>query len=130
MTSPSSGGVAAFPLPSRSSAHGSSGASARVVGLPDDRANLYGRGRWALRGFHRLVDSVALDQVDAAELLLRLGERAVRDDACAILGADGLRPCGRVQLLAATVPAALREPLAERLVPRIHLRLLGLRRVL
>src|SRR5207253_10897882 len=82
---------------------------------PDlDRAEPRGRD---LRGpLERLVERVDLDHVEAAELLLRLGERAVRHDLLAVADADGAAGRGRLQRVAADVGAALPELGGERAV--------------
>ena len=69
----------------------------------------------------RLVEVGKLREEDAADDLLRLGERAVRDDALAVANADDLRGRPAVELLARHVRIGLAELLEER-DPLRHLR--------
>src|SRR5687768_6829111 len=69
----------------------------------------------------RLVEVGKLREEDAADDLLRLGERAVRDDALAVANADDLRGRPVVELLARDVRIGLAELLEER-DPLRHLR--------
>ena len=84
--------------------------------LPDradlDRAVL--RRRDLRRGLDRLVEVARLDQVEAAERLLRLGERPVGRDGLAVDDADGRRGRGRGQGLAGLEQAARLDVRGER----------------
>src|SRR6266536_2842865 len=80
-----------------------------------DRPAVAGRGD--LRGeLDRLVDVLALDEVEAAQVLLRLRERAVGGKGLAVVDADGRR----ARKLAQIGAAARLRPLAERHV-LVHL---------
>src|SRR5918992_1149380 len=89
----------------------------------DERPDLHRRlGRdWHAGGeVDRLVQIGALDEEEAADLLFRLGERAVRDDGLAV--ADLHAPGGlRLIELEAVDPLALGLHLPEELVPLRHL---------
>src|SRR2546423_9137506 len=67
----------------------------------------------ALGPAHRVVERVGLDQVVAAELLLRLGEGTVGDEALAATEADGARSGRRLERgrvdEGAGLPKVLRE---------------------
>src|SRR5262245_40538716 len=98
----------------------------RARSVLDHRPHLDGAAvprRRDLRGEReRIVDVVALDEIEAAEVLLRLRERAVGRNRIAVVDADG-RGAGEV----AEVGAALRlRPLAQRhVLLRLSLLLLG-----
>ena len=62
----------------------------------------------------RLVEIGQVDDEDAAEDLLRLRERAVRDDALAVAHANDLRGVAAVELLPGHVRVGLAELLEER----------------
>ena len=72
----------------------------------------------------RLVERVGVDQVVAAELLLRLGERAVGGECLVVLHADGGRRLRRLQRVAGDHRAAVLEVLRERHVRLVDLALL------
>src|SRR5919109_4234424 len=80
--------------------------------------------RAALRGGNlcgqpaRLVNRVAVEDEEAAECLLDLGVRAVRDELLAVADTDGGRRAGRLELGASDDLRLLREvhvPLVDRL---------------
>src|SRR5437762_2465658 len=96
----------------------------RVYGPDLDRAHARRRDAGGDRG--RLVEILRLDQVEAAELLLRLGERPVRGEELGV--ADAHRPRGPrgLERLSSPVVAARSNALRERAVFREeapHLRL-------
>src|SRR5215212_1501867 len=69
-----------------------------------DRPHLDGAGRGTRdlgRPVDRLVEAVALEEVEAAELLLRLREGTVREHALAVADADGGRGRAGLEALAA-----------------------------
>src|SRR5262249_7590083 len=76
-----------------------------------DRAVL--RARDAGGDRKRLVGILRVDQVVAAELLLRLGERAVGDERLTVPHADGRRRPGRLQRIARDHVSALLDRLGE-----------------
>src|SRR5262249_32269372 len=73
-------------------------------------------GRDLRRPLERLVERLCLDQVVAAELLLRLGERPVGDDLLAVADADGDALRRRLELVATNVRTALLELRQKRAV--------------
>ena len=58
---------------------------------------------------HRVVDRVGLDEVVAAEVLLRLRERAVGGERLAVVDADGLRRVDGLELRAADGGRVVRD---------------------
>ena len=64
----------------------------------------------------RLVDVLALEDVVAAELLLRLRERPVGDERLAVADADGRRGGGRLEPVGGHELAAVADLLRERAV--------------
>src|SRR5581483_8517904 len=88
------------------------------------------RARAARRDLERLVECLDLDQIEAAELLLRLGERAVGDQRLAVADTHGRGRRRRLERrafyrLVADRVAEL-EVLAEDRVPRLLARYGGL----
>src|SRR4051812_46880662 len=68
----------------------------------------------------RLVEVLAVEQVEAAQLLLRLRERAVGDEALAVLDAHGRRGRDGLERLTAYVGPVGRDLLAELAVAVHH----------
>src|SRR5689334_23987177 len=66
-----------------------------------DRPAHAGDGRDALRELQRPLLALRVDEIEAAEDLLRLRERAVGDEEAVVLQAYGLRRLRRLQLRAA-----------------------------
>src|SRR5215510_11248134 len=69
--------------------------------------------RDARRDRDRLVEVLGLDHVIAAQLFLRLGERAVRADRLSILGPHGRRCAGRLERIAGEEGAAPPDAFGE-----------------
>src|SRR5258706_6367490 len=90
-------------------------ASVRREDRPDlDRAVPRGRDAGGDRG--RLVEVLRLDQVEAAELLLRLRERAVGREELRFADAHRARRRRRLERLSGPVVAARPDTLGERVV--------------